>query len=86
MRTVGDTTDPQLELLDLLTSPFAEDMQRRQMEEAQGISDYFLPQNPTRQLEEFLQKQRVPLPYPEQRPWLGPMKVGSVFEPQGGMS
>ncbi len=84
MQTAGQV-DPQAELRSWLTSPFAHDAMRQQMEQAQEISDYFQPQNPLRQLQEQMYKPQLPVLQPEFRPWLsGPQKIGSVFEP-GGM-
>ncbi len=85
MQTTGQT-DPQAELRAWLTSPFARDAMRVQMEQAQEVSDYFRPQNLLRQLQEQMYKPRLPVLQPEWRPWLpGPQKIGAVFEP-GGMS
>lgn len=83
MQTTGQV-DPQAELQAWLTSPWAHDVMRTQMERAQGISDYFQPQNPIRQLQEQMHKPRVPVLQPEMRPWLGPQQIGALFEP-GGM-
>ena len=80
MQTTGQV-DPNAELRNWLTAPFARATMQQQMEQAQQISDYFQPSNIMRMFDE--QSYRPPPVQPERRPWLGPQQIGTVLEPGG---
>lgn len=82
MQTLGTHFDP-LERLKLwMTAPFAGDVMREQMAQAQDISNYFLPNSLERKMDEEAYRPRVPVLRPEMRPWLGPLKIGEMLQPK----
>lgn len=82
MQTLGTHLDP-LERLKLwMTAPFGRDVMQEQMQQAQAISNYFLPQSLERRIDEETYRPRAPVLNPEMRPWLGPIKIGEMLQPK----